>query len=102
MNTAQEKLQKAFAFAMENRPKVGGFPFLAECLKQAGVINNTWTLPSTQSIYVMLDGIVVNQGTPLVTGMEDVPTFNKEKLQLVFLECRSALRLGARHSAPNS
>lgn len=80
MNTPQEKLQKAFAYAIENRPAVGGFPFLAECLKQAGVINNTWTLPSCESIYVFEEGAVVNVGTPLISGMADVPVFNQEKL----------------------
>lgn len=80
MSTPQEKLQKAFAFAMENRPQVGGFPFLAECLRQAGVIHNTWTLPSCECIYVLEEGAVATVGTSLINGMADVPEFNKEKL----------------------
>jgi len=39
--------------AMTIRPKVGGFPVLAEVLKRAGVKRNYWTLPSCQSIFVM-------------------------------------------------
>jgi uncharacterized protein YbcV (DUF1398 family) len=80
MTTPQEKLQSAMTYAMANRPKVGGFPFLAECLKLAGVEKNIWALPGAQSIYVMKDGVVVQQGTPLVTGMTEVPDFNQEAL----------------------
>ena len=76
--TPQERLQSAMKYAFENRPAVDGFPFLAECLRKAGVEKNIWSLPSTQSIYVMNDGVVVQQGTPLVTGMTSVPVFNKD------------------------
>ena len=65
---------------MANRPKVGGFPFLAACLKRAGVERNVWFLPGVQSMYMMQTGVVVNQGTPLVTGMVEVPTFNEQSL----------------------
>jgi len=78
--TPQERLQSAMMYAMNNRPKVGGFPFLAECLKKAGVQNNIWSLPSTQSIYIMDDAVLVQQGTPLVTGMNTVSNFNEAAL----------------------
>ena len=78
MNDLRKKLQAAFEYGMAKRPKVGGFPYLAECLRQAGVQSNTWELPSCQSIYVMEDGVIVSQGTPLITGMAQVPTFDKE------------------------
>lgn len=65
---------------MENRPKIGGFPFLAECLRKAGVEKNIWTLPAAQSTYVMKDGAVVNQGTPLATGIVHVSSFNQDAL----------------------
>ncbi len=80
MNDIQQKLQSAMAYAMKNRPKVGGFPFLAECLRKAGVEKNIWSLPSAQSIYITKEGSVVNQGTPLISGMSDVPIFNEEIL----------------------
>jgi uncharacterized protein YbcV (DUF1398 family) len=80
MTNLIEKLQAAQSHALANRPKVGGFPYLAECLKQAGVQHNYWELPSCQSIYVMNDGTVVNQGSPLITGMAEVPVFNEEAL----------------------
>jgi uncharacterized protein YbcV (DUF1398 family) len=80
MNPSQEKLQTAIKFAMEHRPKVGGFPFLAECLRRAGVKKNIWSLPGAQSVYLFENDAVVMQGIPLITGMVAIPTFNKEAL----------------------
>jgi hypothetical protein len=54
-------------------PKVGGFPFLAETLRRAGVTRNLWFLPACESLYLTEQGPVVTQGTPLVTGTVDVP-----------------------------
>jgi uncharacterized protein YbcV (DUF1398 family) len=66
--------------AMAGRPRVGGFPYLAETLRRAGVTRNLWSLPSGQSIYLTEDGPVVNQGTPLISGTADVPAFDREAL----------------------
>jgi len=60
------------------RPEAGGFPYLTEVLRQAGVKRNLWFLPSLQSIYITDDGPVLEQGSPLVTGTFDVPAFNRE------------------------
>jgi uncharacterized protein YbcV (DUF1398 family) len=65
---------------MAIRPKVGGFPVLAEVLRQAGVRRNLWHLPSAQSVYITDVGPVVTQGQPLATGMLDVPSFDEERL----------------------
>jgi uncharacterized protein YbcV (DUF1398 family) len=65
---------------MAGRPKVGGFPYLAETLRRAGLQRNLWYLPSCQSVYVMQHGAVVMQGTPLLSGMADVPRFDREAL----------------------
>jgi len=62
------------------RPKVGGFPYLAETLRQAGVTRNVWALPACQNIFLTASGAVVIQGTPLVTGAADVPRFDREAL----------------------
>jgi uncharacterized protein YbcV (DUF1398 family) len=80
MSKATENLQAAFERAMAGRPKVGGFPYLAETLRQAGVQRNLWSLPSAQSLYITVDGPVVMQGTPLLTGAADVPRFDREAL----------------------
>lgn len=78
--TNVEKLIEAQKYAMANRPPVGGFPFLAEVLRQAGVKTNRWTLPSCQSVFQMLDGAVLQQGTPLVTGVHEIPKFAQAAL----------------------
>ena len=80
MSKAIETLETAQKRAMAIRPKVGGFPYLAETLRQAGVTRNVWFLPACQSLFLTNDGPVVTQGTPLVTGTMDVPPFNREAL----------------------
>ena len=80
MSKAIENLIEAQKFAMSIRPKVGGFPYLAETLRLAGVTRNLWSLPSCQSIYLTKEGPVVIQGTPLVTGPADTPKFNRDAL----------------------
>ncbi len=80
MSKAIEKLEAAMKRAMAGRPKVGGFPYLAETLRRAGVKRNLWSLPSGQSLYLTEEGPVVNQGAPLITGMSDVPKFDREAL----------------------
>ncbi|MCT8332724.1 DUF1398 family protein [Leptospira sp. 85282-16] len=74
------KLSEAQKLAMSIRPKVGGFPTLAEVLRKAGVIENRWFLPSCQAIYQMKEGSVVQQGTPLVTGVHEIPKFHRENV----------------------
>ena len=80
MTNLIEKLVEAQKCAMASRPKVGGFPVLAEVLRQSGVRMNRWSLPSCQSVYVFAEGSVVQQGTPLVTGAHVVPKFNRDAL----------------------
>ena len=80
MSKAIENLQAAQKRAMAIRPKVGGFPYLAEALRQAGVTRNFWFLPACQSLYLTNDGPVATQGTPLLSGMADVPPFDQEAL----------------------
>lgn len=80
MSNAIDNLQAALQHAMTIRPKVGGFPYLAEALRRAGVLHNRWTLPAGQSLYLTVDGPVVVQGTPLVNGFAEVPPFDREAL----------------------
>jgi uncharacterized protein YbcV (DUF1398 family) len=80
VSTAIEKLEAAQLRAMAGRPKVGGFPYLAETLRRAGVTRNLWYLPACQSLYLTEDGPVVSIGTPLVSGIADVPRFDREAL----------------------
>lgn len=80
MSKAIEVLQAAQQRAMAGRPKVGGFPYLAETLRLAGVTMNTWSLPSCQALFLTREGPVVIQGTPLATGVLDVPKFDRDAL----------------------
>lgn len=80
MNGLIEKLTEAQKYALTIRPKVGGFPVLAEVLRQAGVQKNRWFLPSCEAIYSMKEGSVVQQGTPLVSGTHEIAKFNREAL----------------------
>ncbi len=80
MSKAIENLEAALKRAMAIRPTVGGFPYLAEALRRAGVTRNFWFLPACQSLYLTREGPVVTQGTPLVMGTVDVPPFNREAL----------------------
>jgi uncharacterized protein YbcV (DUF1398 family) len=80
MSQATENLQAALQRAMAGRPKVGGFPYLAETLRRAGVTRNLWFLPACQSLYLTEQGAVAIQGQPLVSGMVDVPRFDRQAL----------------------
>jgi uncharacterized protein YbcV (DUF1398 family) len=80
MSTALNNLTEAMKRAEAIRPRVGGFPYLAEVLRQAGVTRNVWSLPSCQSLFLTQAGAVVMQGKPLVTGAADVPPFDEKAL----------------------
>lgn len=80
MSKAIENLENAFQKAMAIRPKVGGFPYLAETLRRAGITRNTWVLPACQSLYLTNEGPIVMQGHPLISGTADVPSFDQDAL----------------------
>lgn len=80
MSIAIDNLQAALQRALAAKPKVGGFPYLAETLRRAGVQRNIWALPACQSLYLTVGGPVVVQGAPLITGFADVPPFDPTAL----------------------
>ena len=80
MSKATENLEAALQRGMAGRPKVAGFPYLAETLRRAGVTRNLWFLPGCQSLYLTEAGPVVSQATPLLSGTVDVPPFDREAL----------------------
>jgi len=80
MSRATDNLQSAQQRAMARRPRVGGFPYLAETLRLAGVTRNLWFLPACESLYLTDLGPVVVQGTPLEAGTIDVPPFDRQAL----------------------
>jgi uncharacterized protein YbcV (DUF1398 family) len=62
------------------RPKAGGFPYLAESLRQAGVTHCRMAVPANASLYLAEHGDVVVQGEPLVTGFALAPQFDEAAL----------------------
>lgn len=80
MSKAIDNLQAAQQQAAAGRPKIGGFPYLAETLRRAGVTRNLWFLPACQSLYLTRDGPVVTAGKPLVSAISDVPAFDRAAL----------------------
>jgi uncharacterized protein YbcV (DUF1398 family) len=80
MSNAISNLQAAQQRAMAGRPKAGGFPYLAETLRLAGVTHNLWFLPACESLYLTHEGPVVVQSTPLLDGAVDVPRFDQQAL----------------------
>jgi uncharacterized protein YbcV (DUF1398 family) len=80
MSKAVDNLQDAQQRPMTGRAKVGGFPYLSETLRRAGVMRDLWFLPACQSLYLHQARTRCGQGTPLVTGTVDVPPFNRDAL----------------------
>ena len=66
--------------AREVRPLVGGFPYLAEVLRQAGVVSVGCDVPSRTTTYLFADGAVIDQATPQVDSIAEVPVFDREAL----------------------
>ena len=79
MSKAIENLDAAQKRAMAIRPKVGGFPYLAEALWRAGVTRNIWSLPSCQSLFLTTKGPVVTQGAPAGLGVRGRPRFQPRR-----------------------
>ena len=63
MSNAISNLQAAQQRAMAGRPKAGGFPYLAETLRLAGVTHNVWFLPACESLYLTLPCTATRLGT---------------------------------------
>ncbi|MEU6815368.1 DUF1398 family protein [Streptomyces sp. NPDC046860] len=77
---AVRTLEAALARAAEIRPRTGGFPYLAETLRRAGVTRCAMTVPSNAMLYLTAAGPVAVQGEPLFTGTSGVPSFDRAAL----------------------
>lgn len=80
MSPAVQNLTAAFERAFSLRPATGGFPYLAEVLRQAGVRRNIWHLPAAEALYLTELGPVVQLGQPVASGMVEVPAFRQDAL----------------------
>ncbi|WP_329201679.1 MULTISPECIES: DUF1398 family protein [unclassified Streptomyces] len=74
---AISRLHAAMERGAAARPKVGGFPYLAESLRQAGVTHCRMAVPSNAFLYLTRHGDIVVQGEPLVTGFTLAPQFDE-------------------------
>ncbi len=72
-----ETIAAAQQRGMAIRPKVGGFPYLAESLRLAGVTRIDVTVPSWTTVLTTAQGSVIQQGTPMLTGEAEVPAFDQ-------------------------
>jgi uncharacterized protein YbcV (DUF1398 family) len=78
MSTATENLKAARERAAAVRPKAGGFPYLAEALRQAGVSTFRCTVPAGTSVYITDTGPVVTQTAPILDT--DIAPWDEEAL----------------------
>jgi uncharacterized protein YbcV (DUF1398 family) len=81
-----ETVTAAQARGARLRPAVGGFPYLAESLRQAGITHIAVTVPSWTTVLTTTTGSVIQQGTPMFEGPLDVPAFDQD----AFLEALRA------------
>ena len=62
------------------RPQIGGFPYLAEALRRAGIARLEFVVPSMTTVYVTERGAVLEQGEPLAPGATLVAGFDENAL----------------------
>lgn len=80
MSTTLQSIREALEYAAANRPKVGGFPYLAEALRRAGVTGYFFDVASASTVYTTSAGAVLQVGAPIREGMVELPPFDKEAL----------------------
>ncbi|MFK0257949.1 DUF1398 family protein [Streptomyces sp. NPDC090445] len=77
---AISRLRAAMERGAAVRPRVGGFPYLAESLRQAGVTRCRMAVPANAFLYLTAHGNVVVQGEPLVNGFAVAAPLDREAL----------------------
>ncbi len=73
-------LDNALARGTRLRPKVGGFPYLAESLRQAGVRSYRFDVPSASIIYITDGGAALRPGAPLFGDWTEIAEFDEMAL----------------------
>lgn len=73
-----EAIANAQVRGAEIRPKAGGFAYLAESLRRAGVNRIEVTVPSWTTVLTTAVGSVIQQGLPIVDGAIEVPPFDRD------------------------
>jgi len=80
MNTIITTIDAAIAHAAAVRPRVSGFPYLAEALRGAGVRRYYFDVPSSTVIYATAAGDVLQPGAFLRTEKTILPPFDQAAL----------------------
>jgi len=79
--TVHELVAAAQRRGFAARPKVGGFPYLAEALRAGGVVRYEFLVPTATSLYTTTSGsAVIPSGQPVVTEPTDVPAWDEPAL----------------------
>jgi uncharacterized protein YbcV (DUF1398 family) len=65
MSAPTDTVREALVQGAAIRPRVGGFPYLAECLRRAEVRHVDVALPTASAVYVLPTGVVLKQGAEL-------------------------------------
>jgi uncharacterized protein YbcV (DUF1398 family) len=79
--TTQGRVLAAQALAGRIRPRIGGFPYLAEALRQAGVTRYHFDVASMTGVFVTDTGCVLQPGPALATTeLIDINYFNEAAL----------------------
>jgi len=73
-------IEDAQARAARVRPAVGGFPYLAEVLRQAGVERYVFDVPSASVVYVTSAGDVLQPGGLIRSEKTVIPRFDEDAL----------------------
>jgi uncharacterized protein YbcV (DUF1398 family) len=73
-----ELVANARARGMRQRPRVGGFPYLAEALRQSGIHTVHCDVASRTTTYRTPSGVVVDLHAPLTTGLAELAAFDSD------------------------
>lgn len=80
MSATVQSIRAALEYAAANRPQRGGFPYLAEALRRAGVTGYFFDVASASTVYTTSGGAVLQVGAPIRQGMVELPPFDKGAL----------------------
>lgn len=80
VTTVIERIAAARAHAAAVRPAGGGFPYLAEALRRAGVTRCHFDVPSRTLLDVTADGSVLHPGASMVVAPTVVARFDRSAL----------------------
>jgi len=80
MSSIIDTITAAQAHAAAVRPRVGGFPYLAEALRRAGVTAYFFDVPSMSVVYATDEGDVLQPGELLRSVKTVIPPFDEAAL----------------------